>query len=102
MKFPETLAERQVAEILEQEGLVEQPFPAPAYHPRSAWREQLRIFGKGVMLGVLPVAAGLAALWGFHEMAPNYYRVENVWNIGAVTVSGVIGGTLLANILRRR
>lgn len=93
MPFPETLVEKQVAQILEKEGVVEQPTPAPVIHPSfretvNRWRA--RLFPVGAVLG-----AGLAQsplfIW-----APTYYRVENSFYIGALSLAGAVAGVVVA------
>lgn len=95
MPFPETLAEKQVAQILEKKGLVEQPVPAPVYHPRSSFHEEAGKWRKR-LYSVLPVATGVGINTILYSQAPTFYRPENAFYIGALTLAGAIGGVLLA------
>lgn len=93
MSFPETLAEREVAQILEKEGIVEQPIPAPVTRPSlseavNRWRE--RLFPVGAVLGASLVQSPLF-LW-----APTYYRWENGFYIGAISLAGAVAGVVVA------
>ncbi len=96
MPFPETLAEREVAQILEEEGkegIVEQPIPAPVIPPSfretvDRWRE--RLFPVGAVLGASLVQSSLY-LW-----APAYYRWENGLYIWGLSLAGVVAGVVVA------
>lgn len=96
MPFPETLAEKQVAQILEKKGVVKQPTPTPVIRPSfseavNRWRE--RLFPAGAVLGASLVQSPLF-LW-----APTYYRWENGFYIGAVSMVGAVTGVVVAEAI---
>lgn len=91
MPFPDNLPEREVAEILEREGLV-----APSYHPRS-FQEELTIWRKRLFL-TLPIVGALLFNAVLYSLAPTFYRPENLFYIGTMTAAGAIAGALTAEV----
>lgn len=84
----------QIAEILKEKGMIEQPVPAPTYHPRT-FHEELSIW-RIRLFRVIPATGALLSNAALYSLAPTFYRPENFYYIGAMAAAGAMVGALMA------
>lgn len=95
MEFPANLAEKEVVEILEKEGMIDQAIPPPVYRPDQSFDEPVHIWRRRLFPILGPLGTGLAN-FGLYSLAPSYYRWENSFYIGSISMVGAIAGILIA------